>query len=89
MRISTIFNSYFNIATYLNAGAARVPVWPADTESVTDSGTLEECGCPCPRRDNGGGDETGLHGSARGAEHFRGLYLVVEAFEDMRQSHLL
>lgn len=72
----------------LNSRSGSIPERTRDAVSVADTGTLQEGGCPRPRGDDGGGDESRLHGAAGRVEHLGRLDLIVVAFEDVREADL-
>lgn len=88
-RASLKLNSKSGKQQDLDGGSRRIPEGPGNTILVRDGGALQEGSSPGPGRDDGGCHETRFHCSASCAEHFGGLKLMVETFEDPRDENLV
>lgn len=73
--------------TYLTGCSRGVPEGATDTVTICHTRGLQESSCPRPAADDGRRHKPGFDGSSCGAEHFRGLQLIVVPPKNIGREH--
>lgn len=69
--------------------ARSIPERTGDSVAISNTRTLQKCSCPSPWGDNCRGYQARLHRSSSSTEHLRSLDLLIVAFEDPCDKHLI